>query len=137
MTAKKSSKAVAEQLGLGPRPKRRPARVAQVIQQELAVLLLSGGINDPRVGQVTITTVEVSPDLRHAVIFYDSREEETAQLAKGLEKAKGYIRSHLAQTMQMRYVPQLIFKKDIGIAKRERIEKLLRENGEQDEPTSS
>jgi ribosome-binding factor A len=130
MTAEKSSKSIAEQLGLGGRPKRRPSRVAHAIQQEIAVLLLRG-LNDPRLLQLTITEVEVTPDLRRAIIYYDTPEEGARQTAAGLEKAKGYIRSHLAQQLQLRYMPELVFKKDIGAVNLARIEKLLRENGDQ------
>jgi ribosome-binding factor A len=131
MTAAKSSKSVAEQLGLG-RPKRRPTRVAHAIQQEIAVLLLRG-LNDPRLLQLAITEVEVTPDLRRAIIYYDTSEEAARQVAAGLEKAKGYIRSHLAQQLKLRYMPELEFKKDIGVANLARIEKLLREDGNQED----
>jgi ribosome-binding factor A len=132
MKAGKSSKSVAEQLGLG-RPKRRPARVAQAIQQELALLFLRD-VKDPLVQQVTITTVEVTPDLRRAIILYDSPEKEAARAAAGLERVKGYARSHLAQALQLRCVPELVFKRDAGPAIQARIENLLRADQEQDEP---
>lgn len=133
MTADKSSKSVAEQLGLG-RPKRRPARVAQAIQQELAVLFLRE-VKDPLVQQVTITGVEVTPDLRRAVIYYDSPEKVAAKAAAGLERVRGYARSHLAQVLQLRFVPELVFKRDLGAANQARIEKLLREDQEQNGPS--
>jgi ribosome-binding factor A len=132
MTADKPSKSIAEQLGLG-RPKRRPTKVAHAIQQEIAMLLLSG-LKDPRLQHLVITEVEVTSDLRRAVIYYDSPEKEAAQVAAGLDKAKGFIRSHLAQQLQLRYMPDLVFKRDIGIANQERIERLLREDRGQDEP---
>lgn len=130
----KKSKSIAEQLGLG-RPKRRPARVAQAIQQELAVLFLRG-INDPLVGSVTITGVEVSPDLRQAVVLYHTPAEEAKQAAAGLNRAKGYMRSYLAGQLNLRAVPDLVFKRDVGAANQARIEELLREDRERDEPTS-
>jgi ribosome-binding factor A len=130
----KKSKSIAEQLGLG-RPKRRPARVAQAIQQELAVLFLRG-INDPLVGAVTITAVEVTPDLRRAVVFYDTPDEEAEQAAAGLNRAKGYMRSYLAGQLNLRSVPELAFKRDVGAANQARIEELLREGEERDEPAS-
>ncbi|MEJ2033326.1 MAG: 30S ribosome-binding factor RbfA [Deltaproteobacteria bacterium] len=135
MTAvKKTSKSIAEQLGLG-RPKRRPARVAQAVQHELAVLFLQG-IKDPRIGAVTITKVEVSADLRRALIFYDAVEEEAEQAAAGLESAKGFIRSHLARELNLRYAPELVFRLDAGAANQARIEELLREDRERDERTA-
>lgn len=130
----KTSKFIAEQLGLG-RPKRRPARVAQAIQQELAILFLQG-IKDPRIGAVTITRVEVSADLRRAMIFFDTSREGGGQAAAGLESAKGFIRSHLARELNLRYAPELVFKRDIGAANRDRIEELLRRDGERDEPAA-
>ncbi|MDA8165496.1 MAG: 30S ribosome-binding factor RbfA [Desulfobacteraceae bacterium] len=130
----KKSKAIAQELGLG-RPKRRPIRVAQAIQEELATLFLRG-IKDPRVAVITITKVEVSPDLRQAVIFYDTAREEASEAAAGLSSAKGFIRSHLAGALNLRLTPELVFKRDVGALNQARIEELLREDEERDEPAA-
>ena len=127
-------KSIADQLGLG-RPKRRPARVAQAIQQELALLFLRG-LKDPRLQQATITEVEVTPDLRRAVVYYDTPEAEAEAVAAGLGKARGYIRSQLAQVLNLRYMPELVFKRDLAGLRQARIESLLREEEEERGPSS-
>lgn len=122
--------------GIAPKPKRRPARVADTIKNEIGLLLLYK-INDPRVQQVTITDVTVTDDLRRARIYYSVLEEEKAKDAvAGLASAKGFMRSHLAKELGMRYVPDLEFKRDLAMSHREDMERLFKELGEEDEPAS-
>ena len=107
--------------------------MAQAIQQELATVFLRG-MNDPRVAAITITKVEVTPDLKQAVVFYDTVREEDAKAATGLNSARGFLRSHLARVLNLRYAPELVFKRDLGVLHQARIEELLREDKERVEP---
>ena len=91
-------------------------------------MLLLGKLKDPRLVNVTITMVNVTNDLRSARIFYSVMgDHDPAEIAKGLTSAKGFIRSHLAKELQLRYVPDLDFKQDLTFQKMDAIEQLLRE----------
>lgn len=106
----------------------RATRVAHHIQEELG-RILTRGLKDPRVGFVTITGVELSPDLRHARVYYSvmGTEEEKRQTAEGLDAAKGFLKREVARALSLRYVPELRFLYDDSAERGARIEKLLRE----------
>lgn len=105
----------------------RLARVAENIKQTIG-MMLEKEIKDPRIGFVTITGVEVSPDLRHARVFYSTlakggRREGTEE---GLESAKGYIRSELGKRLHMKRVPDVEWRYDTSVEAGQRIAELLR-----------
>ncbi|MFC1523382.1 30S ribosome-binding factor RbfA [Thermodesulfobacteriota bacterium] len=108
--------------------KRRPARVADIIRREIAALLLRK-VKDPRLTNVTITSVVVTDDLRRAKVLYSCRDDVAVGVADGLKSSKGFIRSHLARELEMRYVPDLDFKRDLSPEYQEKIERLLGEVG--------
>ena len=111
-------------IDFGPGPGRRPARVADAIRNEIAVLLLRS-IKDPRVRHIAITEVIVTADLRTARIHYQCPDEQADKATEGLARAKGYIRSHLARALDMRYVPELIFKRDLSMLRKEEMDEQL------------
>jgi len=112
---------------LGQRENRRPSRVADAIRNELSLLLLREA-QDPRVNTVTITRVEVSPDLRTAVIYFNCRKpEELKDAQAGLASASGFMRSSLAKNMSLRYMPKLVFKYDLSTVYQEEMDQLFRE----------
>jgi ribosome-binding factor A len=82
---------------------------------------------DPRLASVTITGVEISPDLLQAKVYYsvlgDDEAEREAQL--GLDHASGFLRTELAGRVQLRFVPELRFVADSSAAYAQRIEELL------------
>lgn len=90
----------------------RFARVAEAIREEISELI-SYEMTDPRVADVQVTEVLVSPDLRKARIRLNmlDRESEPAALA-ALDGAKGYLRNQLAVNLQLRAVPDLSFESD-------------------------
>lgn len=106
----------------------RPTRVAHHIQEELG-RILARGLKDPRVGFVTITGVELSPDLRHGKVYYSvlGSEEEKRQTAEGLQAATGYLKREVAKALSLRYAPELRFLYDDSAERGARIEELLRE----------
>ncbi|MDG4474882.1 30S ribosome-binding factor RbfA [Thiovibrio frasassiensis] len=113
-------------------PKRRPIRVADAIKGEIASLLLRK-INDPRLLNVIITSVEVSDDLSHARVLYSFLGEVQAKdVAKGLESCKGFIRTNLARALELRHVPVLDFHLDLAGQKQAEMEQLLREIANED-----
>lgn len=91
----------------------RPERVQEAIRQEVSKIV-QNEIKDPRLGFITITTVELTRDLRYARVFFSVLgEEKDKKLAlKGLKSAKGYIKGLLADRIKLRYMPEIEFKID-------------------------
>jgi ribosome-binding factor A len=108
---------------------RRTDRVAEALQELIAELLLRE-IKDPRIGLVTITGVRISPDLRHARVFFSrlGDEEQRAQSLKGLSSAAGFIRSQVAHRLKLRVAPEIVFEFDPSLEQAERIARLLKDS---------
>lgn len=106
----------------------RPARVGELIQVELATLLLKE-LKDPRLELTTVSHVEVSPDLRHARVYISrvGEAEEQENALRGFQRAAGFIRGRLGKRLKLRYVPKLEFVIDTGIAYGVRISSMLNE----------
>lgn len=104
----------------------RANRVAEEIKREVTQMLRDE-IKDPRVGFVTVTGVEVTPDIRYAKVFISvlGDEEKKSQSLEALEKAKGFVRSELGKRMRLRYTPEISFKFDTSIEYGAKIMKLL------------
>ena len=87
----------------------RAQRVGEQIQRELAELLRDH-VKDPRVGRVTVTAVEVSPDLSHAKVFVThlAGAEHADEAVTALQRTAGFLRTELAHRMQLYSVPQEI-----------------------------
>ncbi|MDH5552922.1 MAG: 30S ribosome-binding factor RbfA [Nitrosomonas sp.] len=111
-----------------PKDYSRTLRVADQIQRELADLF-DHEIKDPRVGMITITGVEVDRDYSYAKIFYTTlgSKEDNFLVEKGLERAKGFLRSSLSHRMKLRTVPQLQFVYDESVERGVRISNLIDE----------
>jgi ribosome-binding factor A len=94
----------------------RLRRVADQIQRELSGLLRSE-LKDPRVRMVTLTGVEVSPDLAHAKVFFTvlGNSEALAQTESGLKRAAGFLRSQLGARLKLRMTPELHFHYDSSV----------------------
>ena len=109
-------------------PGQRAQRVGESIQQEISALLLRG-LKDPRIGFVTITGVEMTPDLHLARVYYTVIGDEEARKASaaGLKSSIPFIRQQLGRQLRMRYAPDLIFQYDSSIEYGNRIESLLRD----------
>ncbi len=99
--------------------------VSQIIHHEL---------NDPRIGFVSITDVELSVDLRYARIFVSVLGDEAAKAKtmEGLHSAQRFIRGALGKRMQIRYTPEVTFRLDDSIERGTRVVSLLREVSEGD-----
>jgi ribosome-binding factor A len=108
-------------------PGQRPHRVGELIQHEVSALLLRG-LKDPRIGFVTITGVEVTPDLHLARIYYTVMGDEAVrrETAAGLKSSIPFIRQQLGRQLRMKYLPDLLFQYDSSIEYGNRIEGLLR-----------
>ena len=107
-------------------PSRRPKRLAEQIRQ-VVTAFLQGEARDPRIGLVTITGVELTADLQHAVVRFvvHGSDEQRALTQEGLTAAAAAIRRRLADTRQVRLVPEVAFEPDKGVEHAARIEQLL------------
>jgi ribosome-binding factor A len=106
---------------------RRTERVAEAIQELVAELLLRE-IKDPRIGLVTVTGVKVSPDLRHARIYFSCLGDDAgrAQTQRGLTSAAGFVRSQVARRLNLRVAPEIVFEFDASLEQAERVARLLK-----------
>lgn len=106
---------------------RRAERVAEGIREEVA-RFLSTEAKDPRIqGLVTVTAVEVPPDLRTARVFVSimGSDEEKRSTIEGLDSLAGYLRGTLARILRLRFAPEIEFRIDPSIERAARIETLL------------
>jgi ribosome-binding factor A len=106
----------------------RPTRVGDQIREEVAALL-AREVHDPGIGFVTITHVNVTPDLQQARVYYTTMGDEAArrQSRKALERAAPFLRRHLGRRLRLRRVPELQFFFDESIERHDRIERILQE----------
>ncbi|HBG45464.1 MAG TPA: 30S ribosome-binding factor RbfA [Deltaproteobacteria bacterium] len=108
---------------------RRADRVGDLIKQEVASMILHGEIKDPRIGFVTITKAELTPDLKEAKVYFsqigsDADKEKSRQ---GLTSASGYVRRSLAKRLDLRHIPKVMFLFDDSLEYAEKIERVIRE----------
>jgi ribosome-binding factor A len=110
------------------RHSQRAQRVADQIQRELAQLLRDE-VKDPRVGRVTITTVEVSADLSHAKVFFThlAGREHADEAVHALQHTAGFLRAELSHRLGLYSVPQLHFAYDDSIESGLRLSRLIDE----------
>jgi len=102
-------------------------RVNESVRQVLAETLPE--LNDPRIGLVTVTGVDTTPDLRHATVFVSvlgSARKRKATLV-GLEAAHGLLQARLARQLRMKRTPQLAFEYDPSVERGVRMTRLIEE----------
>jgi ribosome-binding factor A len=89
--------------------------------------ILQRDLRDPRVGFVTITKVDTSPDLRSASIYFTSMQGRgpVSDTLKGLKASKGFIRSMLAKRMDTKFIPQITFIDDVTSVEKNRIDEII------------
>ena len=111
-----------------PKDYPRSRRIADQIQRELAEIIRLE-LKDPRVGMITITGVEVTPDNAHAKVFFTmlGEQAQTEACARGLEHAAGFLRGELAHRMRLRIVPQLHFEYDVSVERGMKLSRLIDE----------
>lgn len=110
----------------------RMESVGRELQEEIAEILRTE-IDDPLIGFVTITGVDMSPDLKHARVYFSvlGTEQEKMDSVRGVRRAAKYIRALIAQRLELRYVPTLRFELDDTPERAQRIELLLRQEAEE------
>ena len=104
----------------------RMRRINEVLR-EVVGAAISNELSDPRIGFVTVTSVETSPDLRAAKVFVSvlGGEEEREATLEGLRSSHGVIQSRIAAETRMKRTPTLTFRYDDTIEKGVRISELL------------
>ena len=115
----------------------RSIRVADQIQREIA-LLVARELADPRVGEVTVSGVDLSPDMRNAkVLVTPGRETDGDASVDALNRAAGFLRSRLGRRVRMRRVPRLVFEHDRTLEQALRIDALIDAAVAADRPAGS
>lgn len=103
----------------------RLRQAADVIQRDLAQIL-QREVSDPRLSQLTITAVDVAPDMRSAKIFYTLyNKEDLKSVQQSLVKAAGFLRHQLAFMVSLRHTPELRFVYDESILYGEHLSALI------------
>jgi ribosome-binding factor A len=115
---------------------RRTDRVSDLLRAELSELLLRE-VHDPRVKLASVTEVDVSPDLRRAMVRIsvlgdDQQRQETIE---GLRHARGFLRTELARRLRLRSTPELVFELDRGAEHSQQMSDLLESLHGRDEST--
>jgi ribosome-binding factor A len=92
------------------------------------------GLKDPRIGFATVTSVKVSPDLRHALVFVSvlGEEEDRQATLAGLTSASAHLRAELGRQIRMKFTPELAFEIDHTPEDADRIERLIHQLHEGD-----
>ncbi len=105
---------------------RRQRKVAELLHEEISQLI-QFGTNDPRLGFVTVTGVDISADLRNATVHISvfGDDADVNSTLQGLASASGYFRFELRQTLSLRHIPELKFKIDDSLERASKIEALL------------
>lgn len=106
----------------------RAQRVAETIHKEISSLLIKG-LKDPRIGFVTLTSVDVTSDLRQARIYYTlmGSQEGRKETQAGLDSCSSYIRQQLGRQLRLRFIPEIVFEYDASFDYGQNIERLLNE----------
>ena len=106
----------------------RPTRVGDQIREEIADLL-AREVHDPGIGFLTITHVNVTPDLQQARVYYTTMGDAPArkQSHRALERVAPFLRRQLGRRLHLRRIPELQFFFDESIERHDRIERILQE----------
>jgi ribosome-binding factor A len=109
-------------------PSDRMRRVDEAVRAVLSEAIATD-MKDPRIGFVTVTAVETSPDLRHATVFVSVLGDEDARAGslRGLENARGFLQRRVASELRLKHTPTLEFAYDPSIDQGLRITQILDE----------
>jgi ribosome-binding factor A len=107
---------------------RRLLKAAAAIREVVGLSILAD-LKDPRIRDVTVTHVEVSPDMRHAKVHVSVMGNEAQQKLslRGLQSAAGFLQSKIAERIETRYTPRLMFVLDQGVKKSIEMARILKE----------
>ncbi len=105
---------------------KRTDRLGDQIRAEIADII-ARKLKDPRVGFVTVTSVDVSEDLRHAKVFVSvyGDEKTQAETMKGLNSASGFVKGELGRRIRIKFTPDIVFRLDDSLEKAARVIDIL------------
>ena len=105
---------------------RRSSRVSDLVRAEISRLVLIEA-HDPELKRVTITDVEMPPDLKSARVFFSclGGDDEREKALQALRRAAGYLRREVGRNCALRYAPELKFISDLSLERGARVEELL------------
>jgi ribosome-binding factor A len=116
-------------------PYKRSQRVGDLVREEVADIIMYR-LKDPRIGFVTVTGVDMSPDMKNAKVYVSVLKEEDRELTlEILNSSKSFIRSLLSKRLRMKFIPTVEFRFDTSIEYGYKIDKLLKEIKDRDEDT--
>lgn len=117
-----------------PKEYSRSQRVVEQIRRELAELIRLE-VKDPRVGFITLTDVEITPDYAHAKVFFTSMtgEESVPEILQGLRRASGFLRRELGRRVRIHTTPELHFHYDRSVEHGSKLSRLIDETVREDE----
>lgn len=101
----------------------REKRIASVLEREISIIITQD-MRDPRLGFITVTRVEVSADLKTAIVYFSSLDKKLESL-EILNRARGFIRTTLAHRVTIKFIPELQFKIDNSYEYGKRINELF------------
>ncbi len=106
---------------------KRILQVGEQIREHIAMMLLRGELSDPRLKNMTINSVRVSPDLQIAKVYYSVLGEQAQRDAaeKALKQASGFVRRSLGEALKLRYTPSVQFFFDESIERAARISEII------------
>lgn len=113
-------------------PYKRADRVRDLLREEVADIVMYK-LKDPRIGFVTVTGVDMTPDLKAAKVFVSIlKEEEREPTLEALNDSRNFIRNILSKRLKMKFIPSIEFRIDASIDYGFKIDRILREikNGE-------
>lgn len=116
----------------------RHDKVAEAIRKEASVII-HDELKDPRLGFVTVTRVELTSDLRFAKIFFSvlGKDEDYKKTKAALDSALGFIRRLIAQRINLRFAPEIVFRGDRSSEYSVKIQEVLDQIKELNEPKKS
>ena len=114
-------------------PSERMRRVDEAMREVLSDAITQD-LKDPRVGFVTVTAVDTSPDLRHARVYVSVLGEEGRRKLSmtALESARGFLQRRVAAQLRLKHTPQLAFIYDDTAERADRLERILGQEGPTD-----
>ncbi|PMQ00934.1 MAG: ribosome-binding factor A [Dictyoglomus sp. NZ13-RE01] len=111
--------------------KQRQERLSELLRIEISEILLKR-VKDPRISSfLSITEIKLSKDLRYAHVFVSvfGNEDVKKNTLKGLESAKGFIKSEIGKDLRLRFIPEIIFELDDSLERGDRVLRIMKELG--------
>lgn len=116
----------------------RAERVAQQLHQEVAAMV-RGELKDPRIGMVTVTGVDLTPDYAYLTVHYSvfpDDDETVARTREGLDASAGFVRSKIGRRVRIHTTPEVRFVQDVSTARGMEMSQLIDQALKSAEPES-